>query len=137
MIRLLDNFFETYPVSFANEYPVYSLVETRSTPGFEPPLFFLFGDADADGILDDEDNCPGISNPDQENSDTDLHGDSCDNCPFNYNPGQEDTDGDGIGDVCEASAIPTTGEWGIIIFMTIILGIGVVTLLRRRPVGVR
>ena len=28
--------------------------------------------------------------------------------------------------------IPTLSEWGMIIFMTIILGIGVVTLLRRR-----
>jgi hypothetical protein len=32
------------------------------------------------------------------------------------------------------SAIPTTSEWGMIIFMTIILGIGVVTLFRRRMV---
>ena len=29
-------------------------------------------------------------------------------------------------------AIPTTSEWGMIIFMTIILGMGVVTLLRRK-----
>jgi hypothetical protein len=32
------------------------------------------------------------------------------------------------------TAIPTLSEWGMIIFMTIILGIGVVTLLRRRMV---
>jgi hypothetical protein len=32
------------------------------------------------------------------------------------------------------SAIPTLSEWGMIIFMTIILGVGVVTLLRRRMV---
>jgi len=39
------------------------------------------------------------------------------------------------GQFCFASAvIPTTSEWGLIIFMTIILGIGVVTLLRRRMV---
>ena len=37
--------------------------------------------------------------------------------------------------VCDppsASQIPTLSEWGMIIFMTIILGIGVVTILRRR-----
>jgi hypothetical protein len=33
-----------------------------------------------------------------------------------------------------AAPIPTLGEWGMIIFMTIIMGIGVVTLLRRRMV---
>ena len=37
------------------------------------------------------------------------------------------------GQFCVASAaIPTTSEWGLIIFMTIILGIGLVTLFRRR-----
>jgi hypothetical protein len=34
----------------------------------------------------------------------------------------------------ESEAIPTTSEWGMIIFMTIILGLGVITLLRRRMV---
>jgi F0F1-type ATP synthase assembly protein I len=31
-----------------------------------------------------------------------------------------------------AASIPTTSEWGMIIFMTIIMGLGVVTLFRRR-----
>ena len=34
----------------------------------------------------------------------------------------------------ESATIPTTSEWGLIIFMTIIMGIGVVTLVRRRMV---
>jgi hypothetical protein len=37
-------------------------------------------------------------------------------------------------DPIPATGIPTLSEWGIIIFMTIILGIGVVTLVRRRMV---
>jgi hypothetical protein len=71
-------------------------------------------DTDDDGLFDYGDNCPTISN---EN--------------------QADSDGDGIGDACEqvdTAAVPTLSEWGMIIFMTIILGIGVVTLLRRRRV---
>ena len=42
------------------------------------------------------------------------------------------------GQFCFASespaSIPTTSQWGIIIFMTIVLGIGVVTLVRKRIV---
>jgi hypothetical protein len=41
-------------------------------------------DRDNDGIPDDADNCPDISNPGQEDSDNDSFGDACDNyrsCP--------------------------------------------------------
>src|SRR6185436_10722481 len=47
------------------------------------------------------DNCPTLSNPDQEDLDVDQVGDACDNCPDVYNPGQADTDGDGVGDACQ------------------------------------
>jgi hypothetical protein len=40
-IRLLDMFFESFPVTVASSHPDYSLVETRSTPGFNPPVFHL------------------------------------------------------------------------------------------------
>jgi pimeloyl-ACP methyl ester carboxylesterase len=44
VIRLLDNFFETFPVDSPGEFSGYSLVETRSTPGFDPPVFYLEAD---------------------------------------------------------------------------------------------
>lgn len=71
-------------------------------------------DTDNDGIVDEDDNCPLVSNPDQLDSDGDGVGDACeedtdgdgvidelDNCPLVSNPDQEDVDGDGVGDVCE------------------------------------
>ena len=39
---------------------------------------------------------------------------------------------DPVAVVLPTSAVPTLSEWGMIIFMTIIMGLGVVTLLRRR-----
>jgi hypothetical protein len=54
-----------------------------------------------DGIPDEDDNCPDVPNPGQENSDSDSHGDACDNCPYVDNENQADSNGDGIGDACE------------------------------------
>ena len=47
-------------------------------------------DSDGDGVADDDDNCPGISNPDQTDSDEDGIGDVCDDC--------DDLDVDGVCD---------------------------------------
>lgn len=58
-------------------------------------------DGDGDGVPDAIDNCPGASNPNQDDEDSDGFGNACDNCPFNYNPAQGDADGDGIGDLCD------------------------------------
>jgi len=59
-------------------------------------------DTDADGITDDEDNCPSDFNPSQaDDGDNDSIGDACDNCPYNDNENQTDIDGDGTGDDCD------------------------------------
>lgn len=75
-------------------------------------------DTDMDLVPDASDNCPFVSNPGQEDSNSDGEGDVCqgkknfadadsdgiedgkDNCPYSTNPDQADTDGNGIGDAC-------------------------------------
>lgn len=67
-------------------------------------------DSDLDGVLDDTDNCPSISNPNQQDSDGDGFGDACDSCPADADktdPGlcgcgiaDTDSDGDNVPD-CE------------------------------------
>ncbi|MEL7160057.1 MAG: PKD domain-containing protein, partial [Bacteroidota bacterium] len=80
-------------------------------------------DTDMDGVLDADDNCPTVPNPDQElfifyaDADGDGFGDpndsqvactqpdgfvldNTDNCPQESNPDQEDSNGNGIGDAC-------------------------------------
>jgi hypothetical protein len=59
------------------------------------------GDTDGDMVLDFEDNCPSIANPEQWNEDGDMHGgDACDLCPH-LAAAQLDGDGDKIGDDCD------------------------------------
>ncbi len=65
------------------------------------PLLQTFEDGDEDGVLDVLDNCVGLSNPDQMNTDQDRWGDACDNCPLVSNENQADLDEDMIGDVCD------------------------------------
>jgi hypothetical protein len=60
-------------------------------------------DQDRDCVKDSEDNCPGVSNPDQSDTDHDGVGNACDNCPLVPNGDQTDGDGDGIGSACDGT----------------------------------
>lgn len=55
-------------------------------------------DDDSDGLPNNCDNCPTVSNSDQTDTDGDGVGDVCDNAPRKYNLVQVDTDGDLQGD---------------------------------------
>ena len=87
----------------------------------EPVDPIIIADSDGDGIANNVDNCPGISNPDQLDDDGDGIGNACDsnvdtdgdgipdnedNCPDDANPDQLDDDGDGIGNACEINSTP-------------------------------
>jgi hypothetical protein len=58
----------------------------------------ISGDSDGDGIGAANDNCPTISNVDQQDGDGDGIGNACDNAPYAANAPQNDIDHDGIGD---------------------------------------
>lgn len=103
----------TYRVSA--ETPVFE-IEFENNPTYN-------NDFDGDGIQNQEDNCPFVSNPNQKDEDQDLLGDVCDydaevknaserdsdadgigdrsdNCPYVFNPQQLDSNADRVGDVC-------------------------------------
>jgi extracellular elastinolytic metalloproteinase len=88
--------------------------DTTPTVDFDPPAEQALDDEDGDAIVDDDDNCLALHNPDQADADEDGQGDACDpaddadgvldaqdNCPTTTNDDQADSDGDGLGDACD------------------------------------
>ncbi|QDG49606.1 trypsin-like serine protease [Persicimonas caeni] len=73
-------------------------------------------DSDSDGVINGEDNCPSVSNEQQNDMDNDGVGDACDmdadgdgvgsndNCPLVPNANQDDSDGDGTGNACDGDS---------------------------------
>lgn len=61
----------------------------------------LANDVDDDGIENQEDNCPLISNKNQKDDDNDRIGNVCDNAPEVKNYDQSDVDEDTIGDIID------------------------------------
>ena len=84
--------------------------------GMTPSDIGACTDNDDDSVHDVTDNCPGIANTNQLDSNGDGIGDACDspdldgdgvpnetdNCPLVANPSQSDTDGDGDGNACDS-----------------------------------
>ena len=90
--------------------------------GMVPRDIGVCRDLDVDHVQDGFDNCPGLANFEQSDTDGDGVGNACDACPFTFggdtdsdgvcdlddnctsvaNPGQADSDGDHIGDACDA-----------------------------------
>jgi cysteine-rich repeat protein len=58
-------------------------------------------DQDGDLLLNIDDNCDRVVNPDQADLDLDGVGDACDNCPDFASSDQTDSDQDGLGDACD------------------------------------
>jgi hypothetical protein len=101
----------------------YKQIDATVTGGGGNPCANQGGDSDGDGICNNVDNCPNVSNPDQKDSNHNGIGDACevvspcanqggdsdgdgvcnnvDNCPNVSNPDQKDSNHNGIGDACE------------------------------------
>jgi hypothetical protein len=81
----------TNPISGAD-------IDTIIGDGFAIRAVEAGGDFDGDGVLNENDNCPGDVNPDQSDTDGDGIGDVCDATPTGEDGGDGDGDGDGEGD---------------------------------------
>lgn len=87
-------------------------VGDSGTPGAKNPTCVpKGGDKDGDGVDNEKDNCPYVSNAGQADTDKDGVGDACDNCSAVSNAQQVDGDGDDVGDLCDNCPVfPNTDQ---------------------------
>ncbi len=98
-------------------------------------LNYVKSDADADGVVDEADNCVNVANADQKDVDSNGRGDACDdfdsdgvinqvdNCVDQPNRGQQDIDNDGKGDTCDGEESRLTEKYPVIVWMAIVFAI--------------
>jgi len=114
-----ENCYETEYYSSSREGQTRCCGDDNDDLDNEDCLFYN-KDSDKDNVLDKDDVCPFIHNPNQYDNDKDGKGDICDNdddndglwdandnCPMLYNPNQENSDNNGMGDACE---VPYDGD---------------------------
>lgn len=106
------NFFPTNHVTAESFSCVGDCDVDGTTDGCESSPEEMDAESPPDGVCNGVDNCPLISNPDQQNSDSDSFGDACDNCTFVSNPAQVDSDGDNHGGACDCDD-QAAGVWSI------------------------
>lgn len=87
-------------------------------------VFVPESDTDGDGIPDNSDNCPSVSNVGQKDADFDGVGNACDddddgdsildasdNCSLTFNPNQTNSDADSLGDACDVFPMQDIGDF--------------------------
>jgi hypothetical protein len=90
---------------------VLACVEGEALCEGEPPVKEACdgADQDCDGLTDEgfkDTDSDGVANCVDVDDDDDRHLDEDDNCPLVSNPEQEDSNGDGMGDLCDPAADP-------------------------------
>jgi len=124
-----ENYFQNYGNAYESPNLSNSLdVKKLGLFSLSPNPFFKPSDSDQDGIADQNDNCPSISNSDQRDIDNNRTGDACDdfdrdgiiesidNCPTVPNVNQIDTDRDKIGDACDPDESRLTEKYPFLVW---------------------
>lgn len=122
-------------LSKANSAVPVTLLPDESNPDYIPP------DEDNDGVINTEDNCIDVPNPDQEDLNRNGKGDACDdfdtdgvinardNCIDVPNSRQIDTDGDGVGDKCDTEESRILERYVFLPWIGVAFGLSAVFLL--------